>query len=213
MSRSYGESIVVVSDDSSSWMNFLDYYKKQYHIKDNNIFVANESCIKISHIRSIKNKLSLMPSDGELVVAVIFDAQNMTRDAQNSFLKILEEPPYYARIILFVKNIYGLLPTIVSRCKKTYIPRKLTKNIPADTLSEFRKIDTSAYIYEKIAIADELAKDENIDIPRLLKYFIYYEKSKDKIDYTKVKKIVSFKDKYKLGVNKKLFLENLLVEI
>ena len=40
----------------------------------------------------------------------------MTTEAQNSFLKILEEPPEYAVIILTCNNINNILPTIKSRC-------------------------------------------------------------------------------------------------
>lgn len=42
----------------------------------------------------------------------------MTKEAQNSLLKVLEEPPEYASIILIASNENKLLNTIRSRCIK-----------------------------------------------------------------------------------------------
>ncbi len=42
----------------------------------------------------------------------------MTKEAQNSLLKVLEEPPEYATIILITSNENKLLNTIRSRCIK-----------------------------------------------------------------------------------------------
>ncbi len=42
----------------------------------------------------------------------------MTKEAQNSLLKVLEEPPEYATIILIASNENKLLNTIRSRCIK-----------------------------------------------------------------------------------------------
>ena len=42
----------------------------------------------------------------------------MTKEAQNSLLKTLEEPPEYVTIILITSNENLFLPTIKSRCTK-----------------------------------------------------------------------------------------------
>lgn len=51
-------------------------------------------------------------------VIVIDDAQLMTDEAQNSLLKILEEPPEGTLFLLNTSNIHGLLPTIRSRTQQ-----------------------------------------------------------------------------------------------
>lgn len=49
------------------------------------------------------------------------NSDQLTPEAQNAFLKIAEEPPVHALIILSVKNPDSLLPTLVSRFQKIYI--------------------------------------------------------------------------------------------
>jgi DNA polymerase-3 subunit delta' len=49
-------------------------------------------------------------------VGVIDGADRLTAAAANSFLKILEEPPSYATIILIAPSARSVLPTIASRC-------------------------------------------------------------------------------------------------
>lgn len=49
-------------------------------------------------------------------IAIINDADTMTRSSQNSLLKILEEPPEKSLLILVTHRAGALLPTIYSRC-------------------------------------------------------------------------------------------------
>jgi len=77
---------------------------------------AEGKSIGIDKIRELKEWLSLKPSKGTRKTAVIFEASEMTVEAQNSLLKTLEEPPLGTIIILTAPNKQSLLPTIVSRC-------------------------------------------------------------------------------------------------
>ncbi len=58
-------------------------------------------------------------------VVIIDDADTMTESAQNSFLKLLEEPPAHTHFILTTHAPETLLPTIMSRLQTVYI-RPLT---------------------------------------------------------------------------------------
>ena len=51
-------------------------------------------------------------------VYIIDDSEKMTKEAQNSLLKTLEEPPQYVVIILICSKENYLLNTIKSRCTK-----------------------------------------------------------------------------------------------
>lgn len=73
--------------------------------------------IKIEQIRKIIYQASLKPYEGKKRVFIITDAENMTREAQNAFLKLLEEPPQNHIFILTASNVSGLLSTVLSRCK------------------------------------------------------------------------------------------------
>jgi hypothetical protein len=47
-------------------------------------------------------------------------AEAMTREAQNAFLKSLEEPPADTVIMLMTRDATKLLPTVVSRCRRLH---------------------------------------------------------------------------------------------
>lgn len=74
--------------------------------------------IKIDQIRDLNRELSFKPVSGRHRVSIIHEAEKMTEEASNSFLKTLEEPPSGNIIILKVAEPLDLLPTIVSRCQK-----------------------------------------------------------------------------------------------
>lgn len=73
--------------------------------------------IKIAQIRELNWKLSLKPIKAPLFGAVIDKAHSMTLDAQNCFLKTLEEPKTKSLLILITEHLNYLLPTIISRCE------------------------------------------------------------------------------------------------
>jgi DNA polymerase-3 subunit delta' len=60
--------------------------------------------------------LGLRPYRQEQKIAVVAGAQLMTPEAANALLKLLEEPPSYALLILLADS-EALLPTVVSRCQ------------------------------------------------------------------------------------------------
>jgi len=73
--------------------------------------------IKIEQIRFLKKTAYLKPMVGKKRVFIVIEAEKMTDEAANSFLKILEEPPSFTHIILATYNPYLILPTIKSRCQ------------------------------------------------------------------------------------------------
>jgi DNA polymerase-3 subunit delta' len=74
--------------------------------------------ISIEQIRELIWKISLKPFKSKNKVAIIDSANRMSLDAQNCFLKTLEEPRGNSVIILISEMENLLLPTIVSRCQK-----------------------------------------------------------------------------------------------
>jgi DNA polymerase-3 subunit delta' len=95
--------------------------------------------IKIEKIRGLIYQGSLKPYEARKRVFIIVDAEEMTEEAQNAFLRLLEEPPPNHILILTASNIAGLFPTVISRCRilKFY---SLTKVEIQDVL-EKRSID------------------------------------------------------------------------
>lgn len=84
---------------------------------DFNLVVPKEKQIQINQIRDVNWKLSLKPVKAPLLSVVIDEAHLMTRQAQNCFLKTLEEPKSRALLVLISEYPNSLLPTIISRCQ------------------------------------------------------------------------------------------------
>ena len=74
--------------------------------------------ITIDAIRKVKTFLSLTAGEGAWRVVIIDSADDMNRNAANALLKVLEEPPPQALVVLVSHNPGGLLPTIRSRCRR-----------------------------------------------------------------------------------------------
>lgn len=96
--------------------------------------------IKIEQIRKLILKSSEKPIISNKKVYIINDSDVMTKEAQNSLLKTLEEPPNYLIIILITSNENKLINTIRSRCTKIQF-NKIQDNILKKYLEEKYKIN------------------------------------------------------------------------
>lgn len=85
---------------------------------DFNIVEPDGNSIKIEQIRELTKTVYEKPIVSARKVYIIDDSNLMTKEAQNSLLKTLEEPPEYVTIILIASNENQFLPTIRSRCTK-----------------------------------------------------------------------------------------------
>ena len=73
--------------------------------------------IKIEDIREIQSSLYLKPPGGITMFAVLYELHQATIAAQNSLLKLLEEPPPHLRIVMTASSDRHVLPTITSRSR------------------------------------------------------------------------------------------------
>ncbi len=71
--------------------------------------------VKVDQVRHLIHEIYFRPMEGRERVYIFSDAEFM-KEAANSLLKILEEPPEFATIFLLTDNPSALLPTIRSRC-------------------------------------------------------------------------------------------------
>ena len=74
--------------------------------------------IAVDDVRDLGAFMHMTPAMGEWRVAIVDSADEMNRNSANAVLKILEEPPPRA-VLLIVAHAPGrLLPTIRSRCRR-----------------------------------------------------------------------------------------------
>ena len=71
--------------------------------------------VKVDQVRHVIHEIYYKPAQGREKVYIFSDADFM-KEAANSLLKILEEPPDFATLFLLTDNPSALLPTIRSRC-------------------------------------------------------------------------------------------------
>ena len=71
--------------------------------------------IKLGQIRTVIARAQYVPTEAPVRVFVITSAAFM-KEAANSLLKLLEEPPERVYLILLTENTGELLPTVRSRC-------------------------------------------------------------------------------------------------
>lgn len=81
---------------------------------------ASGDSIGIDAAREVKTFLWQKPNTSVRRTLIIDNGELLTTEAQNALLKITEEPPVSALLILITSDIESILPTIVSRLPKIY---------------------------------------------------------------------------------------------
>ena len=71
--------------------------------------------IKLGQVRTIIHRSHALPGEAPRKIFIL-TAANFMKEAANSLLKVLEEPPDTVHIIILAENPGELLPTIRSRC-------------------------------------------------------------------------------------------------
>ncbi len=107
--------------------------------------------LRVGQIRAVQRAAYFQPM-GRRRVFILDGAETMRWDVSNVFLKILEEPPPSATLILTAPSPYTLLPTIVSRCMQFHFAPLMQESVE-HILKE--KTDRKA---EEITLAAQLAE-------------------------------------------------------
>lgn len=76
---------------------------------------SKQASISIDQIRQLKSHIFQKPVHHPYKFVILEDAQELTLEAQNALLKILEEPPTQVIVVLEAHDKSQLLPTIRSR--------------------------------------------------------------------------------------------------
>ncbi len=74
-----------------------------------------KTVISIKQVRELHGYVMYPPSEGDAKVIIVRDADRVTEEAANAFLKLLEEPPGRTHFFLVTARPHRLLPTITSR--------------------------------------------------------------------------------------------------
>lgn len=75
-----------------------------------------KASIGVNTIRSITEECNKKPFEGDRKVIIIYNGDKITFQAQNAFLKTIEEPPNNVYIFILCEELNSILDTIKSRC-------------------------------------------------------------------------------------------------
>lgn len=181
--------------------------------------IEEKTSIKIDQIRELKGKISLKPFSAKTVVVVINEADKMTLPAQNSLLKILEEPPTSSRIILTAPGSKTLLPTIVSRCQIIHLSDE-TKIDQEILDSQFLIVNSllSASPGQKILLAEKYSQNQEQALEFCQNQLLFLRellRQENNLKTTQIARMMRSLQKslilLKSNVNPRLLIENLLI--
>ena len=85
--------------------------------------------LPVAEVRRIAPFLSMTAAGGGWRIVVIDDAERMNRSSANGILKILEEPPSRAVLLLVTTAPGALPPTILSRCRRLSLAPLATEEV------------------------------------------------------------------------------------
>ncbi|MBE7018547.1 MAG: DNA polymerase III subunit [Ruminococcaceae bacterium] len=178
---------------------------KQFFSTQDIRILEGDRSISVNQIRELTTEIYLQPFLFSKKIYLIKDAEKMTVGAQNALLKVLEEPPRYAMILLVTNSLSGLLPTILSRGVQIRCPQlsplelkeyftKQNLPIPSDEVLALSKgsvtealalAQSEDYKQMRTAIlrdASFLIKNRSSkDVVRLYQDFLTYEKEVSRV--------------------------------
>jgi len=125
------------------------------------LILNSPTSIGIEEIRTLQKRLSFKPFNQGPKIALIQNAQNLTLEAQNAFLKTLEEPLGNSQIILTAPSAESLLPTIVSRCQIIRLPPKAQLSFSKKEISQSLNFLISLL---NSSMGERLKKIEKLDL-------------------------------------------------
>jgi len=132
------------------------------------VFVAPEAgkqSVSIDQVRELQRLLSLRPVRGKKKIALTDDAHLLNPAAQSALLKILEEPPGDALLILLTVNPATLSRPLLSRCQQVRFAPLPIAIIEDQLVREYGKDPTTAHalaLYSQGSMGHALTLDPDI---------------------------------------------------
>lgn len=177
-----------------------------------------EKDLGIEDIRDIQKKIYLAPVYGDKKALILILQKQAGIEAQNSMLKLLEEPPKSALIYIVVSSYKFFLPTILSRIKLIELESGNTQN--PGGLDEVLGIQTPG---DALELAQKVSADKNQAIEWLEGTILaaresMIENAEDKKKALKLRKLIhnleiAHYDLKNTNTNPRLALENLFLSI
>lgn len=233
-----GTSILLLGANETKRKKKLEEILQEFFIHQpkkgfNPNLVTISGAVGIDAVRNFKAQLAQKPYSGEVQVGLVEIGQ-ISDEAQNALLKLVEEPQGHTQIIISVANSAKLLPTIVSRCQKVFV-----SDLQDENFEDLEKaaIDAQVAVFGDLGEKFKLAEIVAANNPEVwleqqisfwhqvfLKKLGVTAKSREEVEkiakasdlektFQLLKNLLSCKNLLKLNVNTRLLLENLFLSI
>jgi DNA polymerase-3 subunit delta' len=178
-----------------------------------------KNSIGIEEIKELQEEMRYKPFQEKVQIALILDAKKLTTQAQNAFLKTLEDSSDTTIYLLQVRNEKNLLPTIISRSKKIYSKAKEEKRKENSKIEMCFTSDDLIYCF---SVFENIAKDKIVTLEYLDTYLNSLQEElrngiKKGIDIDDITEKISLvnitKGQVNANGNRRLLLENLYLQI
>jgi len=178
-------SIMLISEDEHNLSEASSYFAKMvmcdspivdntclnckkidhFNHADVMIYPKDKQSISVEEMIILTQDVYLSPYEANSKVYILNNFSNTSALSQNKLLKTLEEPPKNVYFVLNVTNESKVLPTILSRCQKIYLPKYSSKDIENflkdKDFSTQQKNDIVAFCYGAINRAKEFSENPN----------------------------------------------------
>lgn len=136
----FGEGMEVIKDFTKGLAHALEYgtFERDERFLNDFLWVepVDKESIGIDEVRAVQKFIYQKPTVSVKRTVVICPADVVTSEGQSALLKLIEEPPKDALIILIAHAKDGILPTIASRVHEVYFPAVEQKIEEGDFFSE-----------------------------------------------------------------------------
>lgn len=152
--------------------NFLETSKwaEPERLLNDVLFCDSRADGGIDLIRSASEFLWQKPAISSRRTLVVNNADLLTAPAQNAILKIAEEPPQSALIILLVQDPSVLLPAVQSRFQKIFVVSEDGRDLRHKEVAGFLK---GASLKRREFIKELVEKAADLEDPKIIEDFVF----------------------------------------
>jgi DNA polymerase III, delta subunit len=127
---------------------------------DSLIVFPVEGTTGIEAVREAQRFIWQAPVQSARKTIIVADAATLTPQAQDAFLKIVEEPPEHGLVLFIARDPAFLSSALQSRFQKLYVPSSLDTALPEDAVAEADEFLNAAASGRKEILKQVLERDD-----------------------------------------------------
>lgn len=128
-----------------------DFYNKHGSTAPPRASDREKRTVLVDQMRDMEKWLSTAPFESKFKIGIVRRFEDANEEAQNAFLKTLEEPPAHAILILTAQDAGLLLPTIVSRCQPLTLRPLSVETVERALVEKWNASETDAQLLARIS--------------------------------------------------------------